>query len=150
MSFADQLKGFVNQKREREAADAAERTMQVKKGWSTVVELFYRDLKGWCVKRAQSGESDLTFAFFNFIRTFDSQHRLLDASGNSYSLTQEEEMLLWDVRRSLCYDDRLSASYAQDLGRQITARFQSEGLEAQATPLENNAAFPDVKFYIQW
>ena len=59
-------------------------------------------------------------------------------------------MLLWDVRRSLCYDDRLSASYAQDLGRQITARFRAEGLEVQATPLENNAAFPDVEFYIQW
>lgn len=151
MSFADELRGFTNQKKEREAADAAARAAQVENGWPIVVELFYRNLKGWCVIRARGGESSWSWAFFNFLRTFDAQRRLLDASGEDYCPTREEETLLWDVRKSICYDDRLSAWYAQDLAREITARLQAEGLEVQATPLDSdNTAFPDVNFYIQW
>lgn len=115
------------------------------------MELFYRDLKGWCVIHARGGESSWSYAFFNFLRTFDAQRQLLGASGEEHRPTQEEEELLWNVRKAICYDDHLSAWYAQDLAREITARLRAEGLEVQATPLcPDNTAFPDVNFYIQW
>ena len=144
MSFADELRGIASMK---DQADRSAASTQAEQAWPHFLELFYNDLKGRCVQSARNGHHEAASTLSHMILDGDD---LYDAAGVTRRPTQEE----WEVinaLRCICRFNRFPLRYIQDLNRQITKRFEAEGLQVRSLPYApDKDDFSDIDFTVRW